>query len=52
MYKLISENEIRSELIAIECKCGIQMKIDKVVIDKEEAFICPNCRNMGFADAM
>jgi Zn finger protein HypA/HybF involved in hydrogenase expression len=48
LLKKIDDSEVNVELVAIECNCGNQMKIDKKVIEKDEAFMCPNCRKIGF----
>lgn len=50
LYKRINESEVKSDLVAIQCECGIQMKMDKKVIEKDEAFMCPNCRKTGFSE--
>lgn len=48
LFKTIEESEIKIEFVPIECRCGIQMKMDKRVIEKDEAFMCPSCRQIGF----
>lgn len=50
LYKVIEDTEINVVLVPIQCNCGIQMKIDKRIIEKDETFQCPNCRKIGFAD--
>ncbi len=48
LFKIINKSEIKVELVPIQCKCGIQMEMDKRVIENDEAFMCPLCRDMGF----
>ena len=48
VFKTIEESKIKVELVPIECRCGIQMKMDKRVIEYNEAFMCPKCRKIGF----
>lgn len=34
----------------IECNCGIQMKVDIRIIEKNEVFMCPNCYKISFVN--
>lgn len=49
LYRIVDESEIEVELVALKCtNCNTALKIEKKVVDLDEAFVCPYCRKNGW----